>query len=89
MRSKYMTGAKRVVAVGAPSAAGGRGDRKPAGVAHAVTRLFRRDGDVALCGTDVIPLPHQDWSEPTVGVLRCRTCADLASDADVPTAARA
>jgi hypothetical protein len=64
-----MTGAKRTVAAGGGS---------PAGVAHAVTRLFR-DGDVALCGTGVIPLPHHDWSEPTVGVLRCRECAELAA----------
>ena len=73
-----MTGAKRIVAVGASSAVGVRGDDKPAGVAHAVTRLFREDGDVALCGTDVIPLPNHDWSEPTVGVLRCRACEELA-----------
>jgi hypothetical protein len=76
VRTKYMTGAKRIVAVGTSSAVGVRGDDKPAGVAHAVTRLFR-EGDVALCGTDVIPLPHHDWSEQTVGVLRCRECAEL------------
>ncbi len=74
-----MTGAKRIVAVGASSAVGVRGDDKPAGVAHAVTRLFRKDEDVALCGTNVIALPQRDWAEPTVGVLRCRTCEELAS----------
>ncbi|MGY1615193.1 hypothetical protein ACI797_00455 [Geodermatophilus sp. SYSU D00691] len=79
MRSKYMTGAKRIVALGGSSAVGVRGDDRPAGVAHAVTRLFRQDGDVALCGADVIPLPHHDWSQPVVGVLRCRSCAELAS----------
>ena len=72
-----MTGAKRIVAVGGSSAVGVRADDRPAGVAHAVPRLFREGGDVALCGTDVIPLPHQDWSVPTAGVLRCRTCAEL------------
>ena len=74
-----MTGAKRVVAVGAPSATGARAGRKPAGVAHAVVRLFRTEGDVAVCGTEVILLPHQDWSVPTVGVLRCRACEELAA----------
>jgi|tagenome__1003787_1003787.scaffolds.fasta_scaffold19550772_1 hypothetical protein len=79
MRSKYMTGAKRIVAVGASSAVGLRADDQPAGVAHAVRRLFRTDGDVAVCGTEVKLLPHRDWSVPTVGVLRCRTCEDLAA----------
>jgi hypothetical protein len=74
-----MTGAKRIVAVGPSSALGVRADDKPAGVAHAVTRLFRDEDDLALCGTNVIPLPNRDWAEPTVGVLRCRTCAELAS----------
>jgi hypothetical protein len=78
MQSQYMTGAKRVVAVGTSSAVGLRADDKPAGVAHAVTRLFREEEDVAICGTNVIPLPHYDWSVPTVGVLRCRTCEALA-----------
>jgi hypothetical protein len=73
-----MTGAKRIVAVGASSALGVRADDKPAGVAHAVNRLFRDEGDVALCGTDVIPLPNQDWTEPALGVLRCRRCEELA-----------
>jgi hypothetical protein len=74
-----MTGAKRIVAVGTSSAVGVRADDKPAGVAHAVTRLFREDGDVSLCGTDVIPLPNQDWTQRALGVLRCRTCEELAS----------
>ena len=74
-----MTGAKRIVAVGPPSAIRARAGGKPAGVAHAVTRLFRDEGDVAVCGADVILLPHQDWSVPTVGVLRCRTCTELAA----------
>jgi hypothetical protein len=74
-----MTGAKRIVAVGASSALGVRADDQPAGVAHAVPRLFREEGDVALCGTDVIPLPLHDWSQPVLGVLRCRACEDLAS----------
>ena len=78
MRSQYMTGAKRIVAVGASSAVGVRDDDRPAGVAHAISRLIRERDDVALCGTDVIPLPHQDWAEPTVGVLRCRECESLA-----------
>jgi hypothetical protein len=73
-----MTGAKRIVAVGASSALGVRADDKPAGVAHAVTRLFREEGDVALCGADVIPLPNHDWSQPALGVLRCRSCEELA-----------
>jgi hypothetical protein len=77
MQSKYMTGAKRIVA--ASSAVGLRGADEPAGVAHAVTRLFRDEGDVAVCGTDVKLLPHQDWSVPTAGVLRCRTCEELAA----------
>jgi len=77
MRSAYMTGGKRVVAVGASSALGVRADDQPAGVAHAVRRLVRREGDVAVCGTDVIPLPNLDWSEPTVGVLRCAACEEL------------
>ena len=74
-----MTGAKRIVAVGSSSAAGARAGEEPAGVAHAVTRLFREEGDVAVCGTEVKLLPHRDWSVPTVGVLRCRTCAELAA----------
>jgi hypothetical protein len=78
MQSQYMTGAKRIVAVGASSAVGVRDDDRPAGVAHAISRLIREHDDVALCGTDVIPLPHRDWSEPAVGVLRCRECAALA-----------
>jgi hypothetical protein len=73
-----MTGAKRIVAVGASSALGVRADDKPAGVAHALPRLFREEGDVALCGTNVIPLPNQDWTQPALGVLRCRTCEELA-----------
>jgi hypothetical protein len=52
-----MTGAKRIVAVGASSAL----------------------GVLALCGTDVIPLPHHDWTQPALGVLRCRTCEELAA----------
>jgi hypothetical protein len=78
MKTPYMTGAKRIVAVGPSSAVGVRPDDKPAGVAHAVTRLFRQRDDVAVCGTDVILLPHRDWSEPTAGVLRCRACEALA-----------
>ena len=74
-----MTGAKRIVAVGGSSAVGVRTDDAPAGVAHAVPRLFRTEGDVAVCGTEVIPLPHRDWSKPTAGVLRCRACAELAA----------
>lgn len=73
-----MTGAKRVVAAGV-SSSGTRDDDRPAGVAHAINRLIRDRDDVALCGTDVIPLPHHDWSEPTVGVLRCKECAALAA----------
>lgn len=73
-----MTGAKRIVAVGSSSAVGVRADDRPAGVAHAVTRLIRDRDDLALCGADVIPLPNQDWSEPLVGVLRCRECEELA-----------
>ena len=75
--SAYMTGAKRVVAVGASGALGVRDDDRPAGVAHAMARLNRERDDVALCGTSVIPLPHQDWSDRTVGVLRCRSCEEL------------
>jgi hypothetical protein len=73
-----MTGAKRIVAIGASSALGVRADDRPAGVAHAVPRLMRAESDVALCGTNVIPLPHHDWTQPAVGVLRCRTCEELA-----------
>lgn len=79
MRSQYMTGAKRIVAVGASSAVGVRDDDRPAGVAHAISRLIREHDDVALCGTGVIPLPHHDWSERTVGVLRCRECESLSN----------
>jgi hypothetical protein len=77
--SSYMTGAKRIVATGVSSALGVRDDDRPAGVAHAMARLNRQRDDLALCGTSVIPLPHQDWSEPTVGVLRCRSCEELTS----------
>lgn len=80
MRSQYMTGARRIVAVGASSAVGVRDDDRPAGVAHAINRLIRERDDVALCGTAVIPLPHHDWSEPVVGVLRCRECESLTVD---------
>jgi hypothetical protein len=73
-----MTGAKRIVAVGTSSALGVRADDKPAGVAHALPRLMRAEGDVALCGTDVIPLPNHDWTLPALGVLRCRACEELA-----------
>lgn len=72
-----MTGAKRVVAVGV-SSSGERDDDRPAGVAHAVSRLARERDDVSLCGTDVIALPHHDWSDHVVGVLRCKECAELA-----------
>jgi hypothetical protein len=72
-----MTGAKRVVAVGASSALGVRDDDRPAGVAHAMARLNRERDDRAVCGASVIALPHQDWAEQTVGVLRCRTCEEL------------
>jgi hypothetical protein len=72
-----MTGAKRIVAVGASSALGVRDDDRPAGVAHAMPRLNRERDDVAVCGTSVIALPHQDWSDRTAGVLRCRTCENL------------
>lgn len=77
MRSQYMTGAKRIVAVGPSSERGLRADDRPAGVAHAVARLIRTEDGVAICGTEVIPLPHRDWSEPTTGVLRCRECTQL------------
>jgi hypothetical protein len=40
-------------------------------------RLNRERDDLAVCGTSVIALPHQDWADRTVGVLRCRTCEDL------------
>jgi hypothetical protein len=79
MRSQYMTGAKRVVAIGASSAVGVRDDDRPAGVAHAISRLIRDRDGLALCGVGVIALPHHDWSEPTVGVLRCKECASLAA----------
>ena len=73
-----MTGAKRVVAVGASSAVGVRSDDRPAGVSHAVSRLVRERDDVALCGAGVITLPNLDWSERHVGVLRCRECKSMA-----------
>jgi hypothetical protein len=76
MRSAHMTGAKRVVAIGA-SSNGLRADDRPAGVAHAVVRLLRTGGDVSVCGTAVRPLPHRDWTEPTLGVLRCPKCEEL------------
>jgi hypothetical protein len=79
MRSQYMTGAKRIVAAGVSSAVGVRDDDRPAGVAHAIHRLLRDRDDVALCGTRVIPLPHHDWSQPSVGVLRCKECASLSA----------
>jgi hypothetical protein len=74
-----MTGAKRIVAVGSSSAVGVRSDDRPAGVAHAVSRLIRAKDDVALCGTDVIALPNHDWSQPALGVLRCAQCEELAA----------
>jgi len=77
MRSAHMTGAKRVVAVGASSAVGLRTDDRPAGVAHAVARLLRTGGDVSVCGTAVTPLPNRDWNEPILGVRRCPRCAEL------------
>jgi len=73
-----MTGAKRIVAVGSSSAVGVRTDDRPAGVAHAVSRLVRERDDVAVCGAAVTPLPDLDWSEPHVGVLRCRECESIA-----------
>ena len=79
MRSEYMTGAKRIVAVGGSSTLGVRTDDRPAGVAHAVPRLIRERDGIALCGADVLPLPNQDWSEPTAGVLRCPECEVLAA----------
>ena len=72
-----MTGAKRIVAVGVSSALGVRDDDQPAGVAHAMPRLNRERDDLAVCGASVIALPHQDWADETVGVLRCRTCEEL------------
>lgn len=78
MRSQYMIGAKRIVAGRSSTLAGAPADDRPAGVAHAINRLIRDRDDVALCGADVIPLPDRDWSEPTVGVLRCKECASLA-----------
>lgn len=77
MMSSYMTGAKRIVAIGTSSALGVRADDRPAGVAHAMARLNRERDDLALCGASVIPLPNQDWADTTVGVLRCRACEDL------------
>jgi hypothetical protein len=78
MRSQYMTGAKRVVATGASSAVGVRDDDRPAGVAHAISRLLRDRDGLALCGAGVVPLPHHDWSQPSVGVVRCKECVSLA-----------
>jgi hypothetical protein len=72
-----MTGAKRIVAIGTSSAVGVRDDDRPAGVAHAMARLDRETADLAVCGASVIALPHRDWADRTVGVLRCRTCEDL------------
>jgi hypothetical protein len=77
MRSPYIVGAKRVVAIGASSAVGVRADDRPAGVVHAVTRILRTEGDVSVCGTAVIPLPNRDWTEPSLGVVRCRECEAL------------
>ena len=77
VNSAYMTGAKRIVAVGTSSAVGVRDDDRPAGVAHALPRLNRQHDNMAVCGTSVIALPHQDWADRTVGVLRCRTCEEL------------
>jgi|1185.fasta_scaffold131996_2 hypothetical protein len=77
MRSAHMTGAKRVVAIGSSSHVGVRTDDRPAGVAHAVARLLRTDGDVSVCGTAVRPLPHRDWDERILGVLRCPKCEEL------------
>jgi hypothetical protein len=78
MRSQYMTGAKRIVAGRASVVSGGPAGDRPAGVAHAIHRLNRDRDGLALCGTEVIPLPDHDWAEPTVGVLRCKECASLA-----------
>ncbi|MGY1631692.1 hypothetical protein ACI784_08315 [Geodermatophilus sp. SYSU D01186] len=79
MRSDYVVGAKRIVAVGPTSVVGRRDDDQPAGVAHAVPRAAATGRAVAVCGTEVIPLPNRDWQLPTVGVLRCADCAEHAA----------
>jgi len=77
--SDYVTGAKRIVAVGPSSVLGVRDDDQPAGVAHAVPHPTARGQAVAVCGAEVIALPHHDWQRPTAGVLRCADCEELAA----------
>ncbi|MGY1641472.1 hypothetical protein ACI782_10110 [Geodermatophilus sp. SYSU D00703] len=79
MLSDYVTGAKRIVAVGPSSVLGVRDDDQPAGVAHAVLRPADPGQAVSVCGTEVVALPGQDWQVPTVGVLRCEDCEQLAA----------
>ncbi|MGZ4651069.1 MAG: hypothetical protein ACXV3A_11110 [Kineosporiaceae bacterium] len=78
MTSEYVAGAKRIVAVGTSSAIGVRDDDQPAGVAHAVLRPTSGGRAVAACGADVIALPNRDWAQPTVGVMRCAPCGEIA-----------
>jgi hypothetical protein len=79
MLSDHVTGARRIVAVGPRSVRGVRDDDQPAGVAHAVSRPAGRGQTVAVCGAAVTALPHLDWQVPTVGVLRCGDCEQLAA----------
>lgn len=78
--SDYVTGAKRIVAVGPSSQVGVRDDDQPAGVAHAVRRPAVEGPAPAACGTEVRALPNRPWREATPGVPRCRQCEELAAD---------
>ena len=75
-----MTGAKRIVATGVSSAVGVRDDDRPAGVAHAMPGSSASTTTRPCAAPSVIPLPHHDWADRTVGVLRCRTCEELTTD---------
>ncbi len=79
MTHQYVTGAKRIVAVGPSSRVGVRPDDAPAGVAHAVARPAVHGPATAACGTEVRALPNRPWAEPSAGVHRCSRCEQLAA----------
>ena len=87
--NQYVTGAKRIVAVGPSSRLGIRDDDQPAGVAHAVPRPAVEGPATAACGAAVLALPNRPWAEPTSGVHRCRDCEKLTADPPPKRARRA
>jgi hypothetical protein len=83
--NQYVTGSKRIVAVGPSSQTGVRDDDQPAGVAHAVPGPAVAGSATAACGAAVLALPNRPWREPALGVHRCRECEKLTAD---PTPAK-